>query len=753
MNTLVISIAGMHCASCAIAIEAALHKTQGILEARVNFATEQAVITYDAEKVSKVALTELITGLGYKVIGFDEKAFSLPQVQAGIAAHDHLKAEEINSLRLRLLWSLLLSLPLAYSAMARHLSWPLPATVSQNILLWEFLIATPIILLGRAFFKRGLLAVVRTRRATMDTLVGMGVGSAYCYSVAVSVSAWLNKKMHAEVSVYYEIAAFLLTFILLGKFLEALAKGRTSEAIKKLLSLQVKTARVIRDHKELEVAIDAVAVGDIVVVRPGERIPTDGEVIDGHSAVDESMLTGESIPVEKYKGSFIIGATINKTGSFKFRATRIGADTFLAQIVRLVENAQSSKAPIQEVADVIAAYFVPSVLVIAVAALVVWLLLGTGIAFALTAFISVLIIACPCALGLATPTAVMVATGVAAREGVLFKNARSLELAYQIEAIVFDKTGTLTQGKPVVTDIIALDAQLGKQDVLTKAAIAEKLSEHHLAEAIVRYAEDQGITIPSPDAFNSLTGLGVIARYQGDIILLGNRALIQQRGIDITSLQGMLHDLEARGKTIMIVGFKNAVIGIIAVADTLKQSSLPAVQALQRQGKQIFLITGDNHTTAAAIAESLGIKEVVAEVMPQDKAAAIQKMKDRGLKVAMVGDGINDAPALAQADIGIAIGAGTDIAIESADIVLIKNDVRDVVVSMDISRYAMRKIKQNLFWAFIYNALGIPLAAGVLYPATGFLLNPLIAGLAMAFSSVSVVLNSLFLQRFRKRIL
>ena len=539
-------------------------------------------------------------------------------------------------------------------------------------------------------------------------------------------------------------------FILLGKLLEAIAKGKTSEAIRKLLGLQAKTAIVIRNGKERKISVDDVVVNDIVIVKPGEKIPVDGIIVEGHSSIDESMITGESIPVEKIKNDKVIGATINKTGSFKFKATKIGKDTVLAHIIKMVEEAQGSKAPIQKLADLISAYFVPTVVVIGILAFLIWYFLGLGFVFALTVFIAVLIIACPCALGLATPTAIMVGTGLGAKNGILFKNAKSLQLAQKIQTIIFDKTGTLTKGKPEVTNVFAIDKNKEK-DILKFAAIAEKRSEHPLAEAIVNKAKREKIRIEEPKKFNSITGKGVEAFYKKNKILLGNRKLMQENKISI-SAEGNIKKLEEQGKTVMLVAVNNNLIGLVAVADTLKEYSKEAIKQLHKMDKEIIMITGDNERTGKAIAKQVGIDRVLAEVLPQDKANEIKKLQNEKKKVAMVGDGINDAPALAQADLGIAIGSGTDIAIETGDIVLIKNDLRDVVTAIDLSRFTLRKIKQNLFWAFFYNSLGIPIAAGILYPFTGFLLNPIIAGIAMAFSSVSVVSNTLLMRFYKPKI-
>ena len=719
MDKVVIGISGMHCVSCAVSIEKFLEGAEGVTSVNVNFAAEKAYIEYDPRKTSLPELEKIIVKSGYK---------SVKQVSTG---------EEISRIRIKFFISLFFSLPLMYFSM------------SGGSALAQFIFATPVIIAGFDFFRRGLSIATLRRSANMDTLISLGVGAAYLYSLFSSIFIWAGIRPYAMGGLYYETAAFLITFILLGRLLEAIAKGKASEAIKKLLDLQPKTAIVIREGKEKEIPAEEIIAGDIVVVKPGERIPADGMVIEGHSSVDESMISGESMPVEKVTGSSVTGATINKTGAFKFRALKVGKDTALAQIIRLVEEAQGSKAPIQQLTDRISAYFVPTVLLIAIAAGIIWMLAGAGFAFALNIFICVLIIACPCALGLATPTGVMVATAVGANNGILIKNARSLELAHKIKTVVFDKTGTLTKGKPELTDIIAVN-NFNKADVLKYAAIAERRSEHPLAEAILEAAEKEKMDIPAPEVFNSLTGKGVIARFQSEMIILGNRKLFSERGIEISFMEDKLIALEAEGKTAVVVCYKNDVLGAVAVSDPLKESSFLAVDSLKKSGRQVVMITGDNRVTADAIARRLGINKVIAEVLPQEKATEIKKLRKNGLAVAMVGDGINDAPALAEADIGIAIGAGTDVAIESADIVLIKDEPYDVVTVIDLSRYAMKKIRQNLFWAFFYNVIGIPIAAGMLYPFLKFLLNPVIAGAAMAFSSVSVVSNSLLMRRYKK---
>lgn len=731
-----ITITGMSCASCAVKIENTLARNAGVLSAKVNFANEKAYIEYDPEKIKPDGLHQIIIGAGYKTIDSKEAGVDLEK--------------EIKSLKLKFIISIILATPLMYFAMATGMKLPLAPWMKEHMALIQFLLTTPIMFVGYQFFTKGITAVVKARAANMDTLVSLGVGSAYLYSLYVSISMWAGSSVFTMKNLYYEIAGFLIAFILLGKFLESIAKGKTSEAIKKLIGLQPKTALILRDGQEEEIPAEEVMVGDIVIVKPGQKIPTDGVVIEGYSSVDESMITGESIPIEKAEGSQIIGATINKNGSFKFKTTKVGKDTALARIIKLVEEAQGSKAPIQKLADKISAYFVPTVVAIAILAFIIWLLVGEGFLFALTIFITVLIIACPCALGLATPTAVMVGTGIGAENGILIKSAESLQMAHQIDTIVFDKTGTLTRGEPELTDIIAYGESEG--DILSLAASVEKSSEHPLGEAIVNGAKKRSINLKEIKNFESITGKGVKAIVGGKAVLLGNKRLIEDNNIDVSKFRNDLERLENEGKTAMLVAVNNNLIGIIAVADTLKEFSNKAIAKLKQMKKQVIMITGDNKRTAQAIAKQLGIDRVLAEVLPEGKAQEIKKLQEEGLKVAMVGDGINDAPALVQADIGIAIGTGTDVAIESGDIVLIKDDLRDVVMAMELSRYAMNKIKQNLFWAFFYNTAGIPVAAGILYPFTGFLLNPMIAGAAMAFSSVSVVSNSLLMKRYKRSI-
>ncbi len=649
------------------------------------------------------------------------------------------KEDEIAYWRKRLVIAAVFGLPLIYLAMAHWLNLPTPTLSHHAMALVQFLLATPIMLASWSFFENGIPALLR-RTPNMDTLIAVGTITAYIYSIAVGVYAFRGQTIG---ELYFEIAGILLLFLILGQYLEAVTKGKTGEAIKKLLGLQAKTALVIRKGKEVEIPIDDVKVGDLVIVKPGGKIPVDGIVVEGHSSVDESMITGESIPVEKKKGDAVVGATLNKTGSFTFKATKIGKDTVLAQIVKLVEEAQASKAPIQQLADKVSYYVVPAVIGVAVLSFIVWTFLGYDVSFSLMSFVAVLIIACPCAIGLATPTAIMVGTGLGAQRGILFKNAAAVQATRELDIVVFDKTGTLTKGEPSLTDIVPLGKYKPDQ-VLQLAAALEKRSEHPLAEAILKAAAKKG-TIPPVMSFKSVSGKGVQGIVAGKHVKLGNRAMMHD--IDAKNAEAQLRRLEDQGKTAMLVAVGKDVIGVLGVADTLKEHSKAAVEELQNLGKKVILLTGDNQRTGNAIAKQVGITDVVAQVLPHEKVDKIKEFQRAG-KVAMVGDGINDAPALTQADVGIAIGSGTDVAIESADVVLVKEDLRDVATAMRISTYTIRKIKQNLFWAFIYNAIGIPVAAGVLYPWTGWLLNPIIAGAAMAASSISVVSNSLLMKRF-----
>ncbi|MBI4020025.1 MAG: copper-translocating P-type ATPase [Candidatus Aenigmarchaeota archaeon] len=720
-------VKGMHCASCVTKVEKKIKGNKGVLGASVNLLTEKATFEYDPAKADLAGIKESIESLGYDV--FEESH-----------VHEH-HDDGIRMLKKRLLVGAVLSVIIFIGSFPEWFGLEL---LNNPYLL--FTLSTPVqFWVGWPFYK-GAFQAGRNRTTDMNTLIAVGTSAAYFYSAFAAFLPGLNAGVSG---LYFDTAAVIITLILLGRYMEAISKGRASSAIKKLIGLQPKKAKVIRNGKEIQIPSEEIQVGDTIIVRPGEKIPTDGSVIDGHSSVDESMITGESIPVEKNKGDTVIGATINKNGMLKVKAAKVGKDTVLSQIISLVENALASKAPIQRLADRVASYFVPAVILIALGAFGLWYLaVGMPFIFAFTILIAVLIIACPCALGLATPTAIMVGTGKGAESGILIKGGESLEAAHRVTTVVFDKTGTLTHGKPEVTDIVAINA--GKKEILKLAAIVEKHSEHPLGEAIVKKAKSEGIAIPDATAFKSITGKGVSAVYLGQPILLGTRKLMAENRIKIAEdAEKNLTSLENHGKTAMIIAYGSRIIGIIAVADTIKEDSKKAIQALKKINKEVLMITGDNQRTAKAVASQLGIDDVLAEVLPGQKADKIKALQKKGKVVAMVGDGINDAPALAQADVGIAIGSGTDVAMETGGIVLIKDDLMDVVKSIRLSGYTIRKIKQNLFWAFIYNAAGIPIAAGILFPPFGFLLNPIIAAAAMAFSSVSVVGNSLLMKRYK----
>lgn len=707
----------MHCASCALMIENKLNNLSGVKSAQVNSATEKATIEYDCDFCDSEKIIKTVKDAGYGARLVDEETADEHQSQ-----HEQAIRKERN----QFIFSLVLTIPVAI------LSMILRDESYQSKLIQTILAGIVQFYIGSRFYV-GMYYAGKNKTANMDTLIAIGTSAAYFYSLATTFLI--------SGQVFYETAALLITFVVLGKWLEARVKGKASEAIKKLLGLQAKSARIIRDGKEMEVLIKEVAVGDIVVVRPGEKIPVDGEVVDGYSSVDESMVTGESIPVEKKTGDKVVGATINKTGSFKFKATKVGKDTLLAQIVKFVENAQGTKAPIQKYADMISGYFVPAVVALALITFVVWyFLVGANFVDALLAFTAVLVIACPCALGLATPTAIIVGTGKGAENGVLIKGGEALEIAGKIKTVVFDKTGTLTRGEPVVTNTIE-HGTWNMEQVLRIAASIENKSEHPLAEAIVKKAKEDKIELLEVKDFEAVPGHGVKGKVENTWVLFGNRKLMLENKIDVKSKdQKTMEKLENEGKTVMLLAVNNELAGMIAVADTVKETSAEAVIELKKMGIKTLMITGDNKRTGEAIGRQVGIDEVLAEILPERKADEIKKLQARGLKVAMVGDGINDAPALAQADLGIAMGSGTDVAIETGGIVLVKNDARDVARAIKLSRQTMNKIKQNMFWALFYNSVGIPIAAFGLLRAE-------LAGLAMALSSVSVVLNSLLLKR------
>lgn len=723
MKKTTLVVKGMHCASCAVIIEKTLKKTAGVTNANVNFSTEKATIEFDPGVVNEEKLVELTKGLGYVAEVFTGK---------DVDREAKLREKEIKSLRLKLIIGILLSAPALVISMF-FMEGSIPY---RSFILW--FLATPVQFYIGAQFYKGAWGALKNKTSDMDTLIAMGTSAAYFYSAYVVLFDPMGNQ-------YFEAAAVLITLVVLGKYLEAIAKGKTSEAIKRLMGLSPKTATVIRDKKEIKIPIDNVQVGDIVIVRPGEKIPVDGIIIEGLSSVDESMITGESIPVEKKKGSAVISSTINKHGSFKFKATKVGANTTLSRIIKLIEDAQGSKAPIQRFADTVSSYFVPAVILIAIISFVVWYFaLGAEFSFGLIIAVSVLVIACPCALGLATPTAIMVGTGKGAQNGILIKGGEALETAHKLNYIIFDKTGTITKGKPEVTNIIASNGSSEKK-VLQLAASIEKNSEHPLAEAIVEKAKKSRTVLKNAKGFKAIPGHGVVARLDGKTYHFGNEKLMNDIKVNISKVKEMIYGLEEQGKTVMILSENKKIIGLMAVADTIKETSPEAVKNLQELGIKVYMITGDNKRTAKAIAEKAGIENFFAEVLPEDKAKYVKKLQAEG-KVAMVGDGINDAPALAQADIGIAMGSGTDVAMETGNIVLMRDNLLDVPKAIKLSRLTMSKIRQNMFWALFYNTIGIPVAAGLLYPFTGWLLNPMIAGGAMAMSSVSVVTNSLLLK-------
>ncbi|KKM11290.1 ATPase P [Clostridiales bacterium PH28_bin88] len=722
-----LKISGMTCASCAAKVEKKLAGLEGVFRASVNFAMERATVEFDPSQVSVAGFQQAVADLGYQADAgekrFDEDAEKMER-----------QRETRRQTRLLVL-SAVLSLPLIAYMFGELFNLRVPPIVNNKV--FQFAVATPVQFVAGWQFYRGAYQNLRHGTANMDVLIAMGTSAAYFYSVATT--------FFIRGHVYYETAAIIITLIILGKLLESVAKGRTSEAIKKLMGLQAKTARVVRDGREMDIPVEEVQVGDTVIVRPGEKVPVDGVIIEGFSTVDESMLTGESIPVDKKVGDEVIGATINKQGAFKFRATKVGAETALAQIIKIVEEAQGSKAPIQRLADVISGYFVPAVVAVAVLTFLVWYFwVAPGdLARALINFTAVLVIACPCALGLATPTSIMVGTGRGAENGILIKGGEHLEKAYRLQTVVLDKTGTITKGKPEVTDVAPAGGDTDERELLRLVASVERHSEHPLGQAIVEGAKKRGLELDEPKDFEAIPGRGVVGTVAGRRVLLGTRKLMAENDIPLEGFGERIEGLENEGKTAMLAAVDGRPAGIVAVADTVKEHSAEAIAELKRMGIQTIMITGDNRRTAEAIAHQVGIdrRNVLAEVLPEDKAEEVQRLRKRGLVVGMVGDGINDAPALATADLGMAIGTGTDVAMEAADITLMRGDLRGIAASIKLSRATMKNIKQNLFWALIYNTLGIPVAA------SGFL-SPVLAGAAMAFSSVSVVTNALRLKRF-----
>ncbi len=732
------TIKGMHCASCVRVLERSLGKIEGVSQAIVNLATEKATVTHDS-KVTDHQLASAVANVGYQV-RIDEEAPSEDEEKAE-------KQRELRALRNKVLVSLVLGGLILWG------SFPGLMETSPLFLrnfFVQLVLAIPVQFWAGLEFYRATIPALKHRTANMDTLVAIGTTVAFAYSAFVTLFPHIPQSIGIDPAPYFDVSTIIIGLILLGRYFEAKAKGQTSEAIKKLIGLQAKTARVLKNDKEVDIPIDQVQINDVIRVRPGEKIPVDGQIVDGESSIDESMVTGESIPVDKTKGDMVIGATFNKAGTFTYKATKVGQETMLAQIIKLVQEAQGSKAPIQRIADLISSFFVPIVIMLAFTTFGVWYIVGPSPAFlfAMLNTVAVLIIACPCAMGLATPTAIMVGTGKGAEHGILIKDAQSLEIAHKINTIIFDKTGTLTKGKPEVTDIVSVN-KFKESEILRLAASIEKGSEHSLAEAIVKKAEEKKATLASVSKFKAIAGHGVEGMIEDHKIFLGNRRLMNTEHVSVASFNNDISRLENGGKTVMMLAVDGKLAGLIAVADTVKESAIEGVKALQKLGIEVAMITGDNKQTADAIAKKLGIKRVLAEVLPDQKEAEVRKIQKEGKKVAMVGDGINDAPALAAADIGIAMGTGTDVAIEAANITLVNKDLRSVAAAINLSKKTMRTIKLNLMWAFGYNIILIPVAMGALYPFFNILLNPIFASVAMAMSSISVVSNSLLLKKYK----
>jgi Cu+-exporting ATPase len=742
-----LKLRGMSCASCASNIEEAIRTVPGVAACSVNFGAEQASVTYDSSKTDVAKIQAAVDAAGYSAQPMQDDVLA-PEADA-----ERRERQAENRKLARRVWvSGVISAVLVIGSLPAMTGLSIPLIPMWLHNPWLQLVLTAPVLgwAGSGFFMNAWKALKR-HTATMDTLVAVGTGTAYLYSLFPTFNPQWFMAQGLQPDVYFEAAAVIIALLLLGRLLENRAKGQTSEAIRKLMGLQAKTARVIRNGREVDVPIAEVVLGDIILVRPGEKIPVDGEIVAGSSTIDEAMVTGESVPVKKYPSDEVIGATINKTGSFQFRVTRVGKDTFLAQIVKLVQQAQGSKAPIQRLADQVTGWFVPAVIAIAILTFILWFNIMGNVTMALITTVGVLIIACPCALGLATPTSIMVGTGKGAENGILIKGAESLELAHRLQTIVLDKTGTITQGKPTVTDYVTVNGIANQNEfkVLRLAASVERNSEHPLAEAVVQYAQSQGVELDNTREFEAISGSGVQGYVSGRWIQIGTHRWMNELGIDTSALQQQWDRLEYLGKTVIWIAVAGKVEGIMGIADAVKPSSVCAIRTLQKMGLEVVMLTGDNQRTANVIAREVGIERVLAEVRPDQKAATVATIQSEGKVVAMVGDGINDAPALAQADVGIAIGTGTDVAIAASDITLISGDLQGIATAIQLSRATIRNIKQNLFFAFIYNVAGIPIAAGILYPVFGWLLSPIIAGAAMAFSSVSVVTNALQLRNFK----
>ncbi|MBE9010266.1 copper-translocating P-type ATPase [Pseudanabaenaceae cyanobacterium LEGE 13415] len=751
METATLKLQGMSCAACAKNIEDAIRAVEGVNECSVNFGAEQATIDYDSRRTSIAEIQQAVDAAGYS---------AHPMQEDVLAGEDDVERKERQTQNRRLrqkVWT-------AGSIAAVLVFGSIPAMTGLRISLipmwlhhplFQLVFTTPVVFWCGASFFANARKALRRHTATMDTLVSIGTGSAYVYSLFPTFFPRWFIAQGLNPDVYFEAATVIIALLLLGRLLENRARGQTSEAIRKLIGLQARTARVLRKGKEIDLPIAAVVVGDVILVRPGEKIPVDGEILEGRSTIDEAMVTGESLPVTKQAGDAVIGATLNKTGSFKFRATRVGKDTFLAQIVKLVQQAQGSKAPIQRLADQVTGWFVPAVIAIAIATFILWYNVMGNVTMALITTVGVLIIACPCALGLATPTSIMVGTGKGAENGILIKGAESLELAHKLQTIVLDKTGTITQGKPTVTNFITVRGTANHNEInlLRLAASVERNSEHPLAEAVVHYAQAQGAELTNAQGFEAIAGSGVQANVSSQLIQIGTHRWMTELDINTHAFEQHWEQLESSGKTVIWIAIDHQVEAIMGIADAVKPSSVAAIRSLQKLGLEVVMLTGDNRRTAEVIAREVNIHRVFAEVRPDQKAATIETLQREGKIVAMVGDGINDAPALAQADVGMAIGTGTDVAIAASDITLISGDLQSIVTAIQLSRATMHNIRQNLFFAFIYNVAGIPIAAGILYPLFGWLLSPILAGAAMAFSSVSVVTNALRLRNFQPKLM
>ncbi len=728
MRKAFINVKGMHCASCARKIEAGISKLPGVKKVEANFILNRVYVEYSENELGFSQIKKAIEKSGYSVV----------------EGKGEMAREDIAGLKRMFYVALFFSFPLFYVSMGRHIGLPFPPSLEKFIPTLEFIFTTPILFCGYRFYSQGIGVVIKTKQADMNTLVALSTASAYIYSLLITIEIWVGRKSPQEAKLYYEIAGFLILFILLGRLLEAIARERTSEAVAKLLSLQTKFAHRVQGDEVFDVPIEEVKSGDILLVKPGEKIPVDGIIVEGYSQIDESLMTGESLPVEKREGDKVIGGTMNTFGSFKMKALEVGEGTFLAQIVRLIEEAQANKAPLQELADKISAYFVPSVLLISVITFLVWYYLGKDINFSFLNSISVLIIACPCALGLATPIVVAVANGLGARRGILFRSGKAIQMLSQIEIFVFDKTGTLTKGRPRVTDIIPLDG-FSEEEVLLYASLAEKRSEHPLAQAINSELQRRNLSSPEPEEFGYHPGKGIIVKYKGKKIMVGGRGILEESNKD-KLISELSEKMEGEGKTIVYLAVEGKIKGMIAIEDQIKDEAIWLIKELKKLGKRTIILSGDSERTARAVGEKVGIKEVMAGVLPEEKAKVIRELKEKG-RVAMVGDGVNDAVALAEADLGIAMSSGSDIAIEAGDIIILGGDLRRIYEAYRISSLSLGKIKQNLFWAFFYNFIAIAFASGLFYPFLGIHLNPLVAGLAMIISDLIIVPNSLFLGR------